>query len=598
MNIEIALVFSIILIAAGLLITERLRADIIALLSLIALALTGLVTPNEAFSGFSRPAVMTILSIFIITAALERTGVTRVIGNRLLRLAGGKESRLIPLIMIAGALLSLVMNNIAAGAVLLPAIIGITRQTDVKPSKLLMPLSFATMLGGMATLLTTSNILVSNALRDAGQKSFSLFDFAPVGVPIVIAGILYMVIIGQRLLPQRNPGSQVRKSATPKQLSDLYELDRGVCHIYVQAGSAMAGLSVEAGGWNEKLGLTVIGVSRGGRVWLSPDKDYRVIEGDVVVVGGHTDDVELAPFGLKQTEDTTWNGEFASEVIDLVEVILAPRSEFAGKTLKEIDFRDKYGLSVLSIWREGNVIREAVAEIPLELGDALLVQGLRNKIKILRADPNLLVLDEDEDAPTLKPRKGWLSALIVIVALTLATLDVIPIAEAFFTAAIALVLTKCLTMDEAYKSIEWRSIFLIAGFIPLGTALDHSGAAALIGNWLVSALGGFGPAVLAGGLFIATTLILQVLGNVGSAVIFAPIAIKAAQQMGSDPRAFAMAVALGTSMAFLTPTAHPVNVMMMGPGGYTVRDFTKVGIGLTIVLFIVVLIALPWVWGL
>ncbi len=318
----------------------------------------------------------------------------------------------------------------------------------------------------------------------------------------------------------------------------------------------------------------------------------------MVVVGGHTDDEDLSQFGLKQTEDPSWNGEFASEVIDLVEVILAPRSEFAAKTLKEIDFRDKYGLNVLSIWRQGNVIREAVAEIPLELGDALLVQGLRNKIKLLRTDPNLLVLDEDEDAPTLKPRKGWLSALIVIVALTLATLDLIPIAEAFFTAAIALVLTKCLTMDEAYKSIEWRSIFLIAGFIPLGVALDHSGAAALIGNWLVSALGGFGPGVLAGGLFIATTLILQVLGNVGSAVIFAPIAIKAAEQMGSDPRAFAMAVALGTSMAFLTPTAHPVNVMMMGPGGYTVRDFTKVGAGLTIVLFIVVLIVLPLVWGL
>ena len=296
MNVEIALVFSVVLIAAGLLITEKLRADIIALLSLIALALTGLVTPTEAFSGFSRPAVMTILSIFIITAALERTGVTRVIGNRLLHLAGGKESRLIPLIMIAGVLLSLVMNNIAAGAVLLPAIIGITRQTDVKPSKLLMPLSFATMLGGMATLLTTSNILVSNALRDAGQKGFSLFDFAPVGVPIVIAGILYMVVLGQRLLPLRNPGSQIRKAATPKQLSDLYQLDRGVCHIYVQAGSAMAGLSVEKGGWNEKLGLIVIGVSRGGRVWLSPDKDYRVIEGDLVVVGGHTDDEELSQF--------------------------------------------------------------------------------------------------------------------------------------------------------------------------------------------------------------------------------------------------------------------------------------------------------------
>jgi di/tricarboxylate transporter len=596
-SLQIVLVLAILAIATALLISERLRSDVVALLTLIALALTGLVSPQEAFSGFSRSAVITILSIFIITEALERTGVTRVLGDRLLGLAGSDERRLIPVIMLAGAALSLIMNNIAAGAVLLPAVVGITRKTDLKPSKLLMPLSFATMLGGMATLLTTSNILVSNALRDASLAPFGLFDFAPVGVPILIVGILYMTGIGQRLLPSIDLGG-VRKSATPEQLSELYGLKQGMLQVYVTGGSSMAGATVAGGGWSDRLGLTVIGVSRGGRVTLSPTREFRVLEGDVVLAGGITDDIELAYFGLLRTDDPTWKGELASDEVDLVEVILAPRSEFADKTLKELNFRDKYGLSVLSIWRGGNAIRDALGDIPLQLGDAFLVQGRHDRIKLLRGDPNVIVLDEDEDTPSMQPRKGPLAAGIVVAAIGLATFEVLPIAESFFSAALALVLAGCITMDEAYKSIEWRSLFLIAGFIPLGVALDQTGAAALIGQGLVSTLGRFGPLALAGGLFLATAAALQVVGNVGSAVIFAPIAIQAARQMGSDPRAFAMAVALGTSMAFLIPTAHPVNVMMMGPGGYRVKDFVKVGWGLTIALLIVVVVVLPMVWNL
>lgn len=597
MSPQIALVLAIVVAATVLLITERLRSDVVALLTLVALALTGLVTPQEAFSGFSRSAVITILSIFIITEGLERTGVTRVIGDRLLSLAGGSERRLMPVIMLAGAALSLFMNNIAAGAVLLPAIIGISRKTRIKPSKLLMPLSFATVLGGMATLLTTSNILVSNALRDAGLPPFALFDFAPVGIPIVVAGVLYMTLVGQRLLPERDPSGGTR-AVTPAQLAELYGLKQGICHVYVQSGSSMAGLSVARGGWSEKLGLTVIGVSRGGHITLSPPREFEIVEGDVVLAGGQTDDTELSYFGLIHTDDPAWTGELASDEIDLVEVILAPRSDFAGKTLKELNFRDKFGLSVLSIWRSGSAIRDALGDIPLQFGDALLVQGPGGKIKILRADPNVILLDEGEEKPTLQPRKGPMAALIVVAALALATFEIVPIAEAFFTAALALVLTGCITMDEAYRSIEWRSLFLISGFIPLGVALDHTGAAALIGKGLVAAIGQFGPVALASGLFLATAIAVQVVGNVGSAVVFAPIAISAAQQFGSDPRAFAMAVALGTSMAFLIPTAHPVNVLMMGPGGYTVKDFVKTGWGLTVVLLIVVVVVLPMVWNL
>jgi len=597
MTPQVALVLAIVAIATLLLITERLRSDVVALLTLVALALTGLVSPQEAFAGFSRSAFITILSIFIITEALERTGVTRVIGDRLLRLAGGSEKRLLPVVMLAGAALSLFMNNIAAGAVLLPAIIGITRKTNIKPSKLLMPLAFATMLGGMATLLTTSNILVSNALRDASLEPFSLFDFAPVGIPIVVVGILYMTLAGQRLLPEHDPGGGARPTATPGQLAELYGLKQGLCQMYVQSGSSMAGLSLARGGWSDKLGLMVIGVSRGGRVTLSPSRDFEIIEGDVVLAGGQTDDVELSYYGLVRTDDPSWTGELSSDEIDLVEVILAPRSDFADKTLKELNFRDKFGLTVLSIWRRDVAIRDALGDIPLQLGDALLAQGPHEKIAILRREPNVIVLDEGEETPTLQPRKGPMAAVIVVVALALATLEIVPIAEAFFTAALALVLTGCLTMDEAYKSIEWRGLFLISGFIPLGIALDSTGAAALLGQGLVATLGRFGPVVLAGGLFVATAIALQVVGNVGSAVIFAPIAISAAQHIGSDPRAFAMAVALGTSMAFLIPTAHPVNVLMMGPGGYSVKDFVRVGWGMTLALLVVVIIALPIAWG-
>lgn len=596
MTPQIIIVLGIMLVASVMLVTELVRSDVVALLTLSALGLSGLVGPQDVFAGFSRPAVITIMSVFIITAGLERSGATRFIGHRLLNLAGPHEGRLIPLIMLAGAALSLVMNNIAAGAVLLPAIVGVTRQTELKPSKLLMPLAFATMLGGMATLLTTSNILVNNALREAGLQTFSVFDFFPVGLPLVLAGTLYMLLVGCKLLPDHAPAGAPRV-ATARELSELYGLQQAISQLYVCGGSVMAGQTISAASWSEKLGLSIFGVSRGGKILLPPEKNLVILEGDIVLAGGEASSSALEAYGLIRTVDPAWKGDLASDEVGLIELILSPRSDFINQTLKQINFRDKYGLSVLSIWRKGAALRAALGDVALQWGDALLAQGPRDKIKILRADPNVLVLDED-DAPDVQPRKAPLAVAIVLLALALATANIFPVAEAAFAAALALVLTGCLTMDDAYRAIEWRAIFLIAGFIPLGIALEHSGAAALIGHTLVGTLGQLGPVVMAGGLFLATTLVLQVVGNVGSAVIFAPIAINAAQQMGADPRAFAMAVALGTSMAFLIPTAHPVNVMMMGPGGYTVKDFVRVGWGMTVVLFIVVMIALPIVWHL
>ncbi len=597
MSPEILLVLLILTGAAALFITEALRADLVALVVMVLLATTGLVTPQEAFSGFSRPAVITILAIFILTAGLERTGVTGVIGGRLLRLAGSGEARLIPLIMVAGAGLSLFMNNIAAASVLLPVVMGLARRTGVKPSRLLIPLSFATLVGGMATLLTTSNILVSSALRDRGLLPYGLLDFAPVGLPIVLAGTAYMTLLGRRWLPDRWPaGQEAERQRMQAQLPQMYGLEKDLQVLYVQPGSPLAGETIARAGWGEKLGLHLIGISRAGQVTLAPSPDQVVLPGDLVYIGGSLDKVQARASGLLPTQDPLWRGELDSEEVSLVELLIAPRSALPGRTLRQINFREKFGVSVLAIWRDGHPIREALGELPLRFGDALLVQGTREKLHLLQDEPDFLLLMEPERPPD-RQRTGR-AGLIMVGVLGLAAFGFLPIAEAMVLGAALMVLGGCLTMDDAYRAIEWRAIFLIAGMLPLGIAIERSGAAALLGNLLVAGVGRLGPLTLTMGLFWLSTLLVQVIGNVTTAVVLAPIAIAAAQDMGADPRAVAMAVALGTSMAFLAPVSHPVNVFVMGPGGYTFRDFARVGWPLTLLIFVVVLIFLPLFWRL
>jgi di/tricarboxylate transporter len=594
MTLEIAFVLGLVVVAAVVLISERLRPDLMALLLLVTLGLTGLVAPDELFNGFSRSAVITIIALFIITEALEATGATRLLGRTLQRLAGSGEARTVLVIMAMAAFLSLFMNTIAAAAVLLPAVIGLTRQSGLKASKLLIPLSFGSLLGGMATLFTTANILVSNALAEKNYAPYGVLDFAAIGLPMTAAGVLFMGLIGRRLLPERvrEGGESLRPGAN---LSEAYNMQDVVRAVYVTPGSAMAGLSLAAGGWGEKLGLNVLGISRGGQVKYAPSRFENVREGDVVLFTGQVDDVELRPFGLLLTQDPNWKGALAAEDISLVEVTLAPRSSLAGKTLREIQFRDRYNLSVLAIWREGRTMREALAEIPLRFGDALLMQGQHERIAMLRKNPNFLVLEEDvaEGGPT---PKMWLAAGLTALAVLLPAFNLLPIAESTFAAACLLVLFNCLTMDEAYSAIEWRSVFLIAGMLPLGVAMTNTGAAALVGQALVSALGGWGPLAVAGGLFLATTALTQIISGQVTPVVLAPIAIAAAEQLGADPRGLALAVALACSTAFLTPISHSSNMLVMGPGNYRFNDYARAGLPLTLVMFVVMLIGLAVFW--
>jgi len=594
MTFQIFLLLTIILVVTILLISGRMRPDLVALLALVTLGLTGLVSPSELFSGFSRSAVITILALFIITDGLEKTGATQILGRQLRRLAGTTETRAIVAVMVTTATLSLVMNTIAAAAVLLPPVIGITRLTKLKPSKILLPLAYASLLGGMATLFTTANILVSSALSEQGLQGYGVLDFVPVGLPMAVAGIVYMATVGRRLLPEHSLGGENGRERH-ESLSETYSLQEAVFGVYVKPGSAMAGLTLNSGGWGKQLGLSVVGISRGGGIRLAPSPHEEVLEGDVILFTGTIKENDLARYGLVATHDPTWKGNLISSRVSLVEVVLAPRSTFAGKTLRDINFRERYNLTALALWRQGKTFRENLADITLQYGDALLLQGTRDRIKLLRNDPAFIILEEDiEDAPP--DSRAFVAVGLTVAAIVLSAANVLPIAEATFSAALFMVLLGCLSMDEAYQAIEWRAIFLIAGMLPIGFAMASTGTAGLLGNLLTSLVGGGGWLALAGGLFILTMLLTQVMGGQATAVVMAPIAIAAAQGLGADPRAIGMAVAMGCSTAFLTPFGHPTNILVMGPGGYSIKDYARVGLPLTVLLFVVLLLSLAVFW--
>lgn len=593
------LTLALLTVAMILMVTERLRADLVALLLALSLALFGIITPQEAFSGFSRSAVVTILAIFILTQGLYRTGITRRIGGGLYRLTRDRPVRLLLLTMVVGAGLSLFMNNLAAAALLMPAVMDAARRSRTNPSRLLMPLAFGVVLGGAATLLTTSNILVSAVLRDEGLLPFGLLDFLPVGLPMAVAGMLYLLFIGQRLLPAVDTVERFAVAAEdPNGLAEVYALDERLSEVEIPPASALAGKSLASSRIGERLGLSILAIHRNGQpLRLAPGPEQVIRPGDSLLVAGRPERVQqLVEMGGRLVQANSGAHGLDTERVSLLEVIPVPRGSAVGRTLKELHFREKYGLSVVALWRGGRPYRTDVGDMPLQFGDALLVYGPRERVALLHGDPDFLVLTEPEVPP--RARKGLLAVGIMALTLLVAAFNLLPIAEATMLGALGMVLVGCLTMDEAYRAIEWRSVFLIAGMLPTSIALMNSGATEWLGGLVVSAMAGWGPVALMGGFFLLAAALTQVLSGQVAAVVVAPVAIAAAQQAGADPRALAMATALGCSMAFVTPTSHPVNLFVMGPGGYRFRDFLRVGLPLMLLELVVVLLVLPLFWPL
>ncbi len=599
MTLPIALLLAIIVIASVLMVATRLRPDLVALLTLVALGLSGLVTPAEAFAGFSGPAVITILSIFIISEGLQQTGVTHAMGRGLLRLSGRGEAQAVLVTILAAATLSLFMNNIAAAGVLLPAVISLSRQTSIPPSRLLMPLAFGTILGGMATLLTTANIIVSGALRDAGLVPFGLLDFLPVGILIVLAGTVYMVLLGRRLLPSRYPAGQAARAVRLRaELESLYGIERSLRELEVLPGSRLAGLSLEQGNWARDLGLSVVGVARNGQVQVAPPREETIRVGDVLFTQGAQDARLLEDNGLRLLGEPAVPLQITDEEVVLGEVVLSPRARVAGRTLRQLHFREKYGLNVLALWRQGQPMRTGVADLTLQAGDAILVQGTASRMRQLREERDFLLMEEDPEA-VLNPGKMRLAAGIGLLTLAVAAIGWLPVSIITLSGATLMLLTGCLSMDDAYRSVDWKSVFLIAGMWPLGTAIASTGLAGRIASSLTQLSAGAGTLAVAGILLLVATVLNQLIaGQAAVPIMLAPIGLALAQSTGVDPRSLAMAVALGSSLAFPTPIGHPANTLVMGSGGYTVRDYLRVGGPLTLIVLLVCLLGLHLFWNL
>jgi di/tricarboxylate transporter len=559
---------------------------------LLTLLLTGLLTTDEAFSGFSNPAVITVWAIYIVSASLTHTGIADVIGKYIGRVAGTGEARLTFVIMVTVAVMSAFMNNIGAAAVLLPVTIALGRKAKIPASKLLIPLAFASLLGGVTTLIgTPPNLLASDALHEVGLAPFTLFDFTPMGLIILSSSLVYMTFFGRHLLPRY----EETLHEDPKEFNREYQLKDYLAELHVLPESPLIGKTIVESRLGEHFDLTVMGVLRDGRMRLGILPNAHIRSGDMLLVKGSEEKMLAVrdEIGVTLTQDNEFfEQDLESEEVAVAELVVSQKAPFIGKSLKSANFRARYGLTVLAIWREEKSIAGRLGNAQLKLGDTLLVQGRKERIEEAGSDISFLLLTEHKE-PSLRTSKAPLNLVIFISMITLVGLGWLHISVAAVLGATLSVVTGCLTMDEAYKSIEWKSVYLIAGMLPMGIAMEKTGTATFLSEQIIGLVGSLGPRGIMVGLFILTTVLTAFMSNAAAAVLVAPIAIQSAFSLGIAPYAFVMGTAIAASNSFVTPIGHQACVLVYGPGGYRFFDFARVGLPLTILIWILMAIFLP-----
>jgi di/tricarboxylate transporter len=585
---QIAVVLGLLGLAVVLFASERLPVEVVTLLLLVALVVAGILTPGEAFAGFSDEIIVILGSIFVVSGALQATGVMDRVALRFHGIATGGHSRLLATLMGAVGGVSAFMNNTTATAVFVPTALSLARQAKRSPSKLLMPVAYASILGGTLTLIGTStNVAVSGFIARAGMEPLTLFEVTPVGLAVVAVGFAYMLLVGQRLLPDRVPG----------ELTEGYGIREYLSEIVVLPGSHLSGQPVFDSDL-ARMGFRVLEVARGPRRF-QPRRETTIAADDVLLVQGRVEDLmkvrDTAGIEIKP-EHKLRDADLETEEIKVAEVLIAPQSELVGQTLKEAGFRQRYGLIVLAIYRHGHSLREQIGRLRLRMGDLLLVQGPPERLTSLRRDPDFWILEEMSPVP-YRRRKGRLTVLFFVVAVALGGLGWLPLSIAFLAAALAVILARCVSVEQAYDFVEWRLLILIGGMTAFGIAMEKTGAAELLARWVVAGLAPYGPMVVLTGFALLTILLTQPMSNAAAALVVLPVALTAAREMGLNQRTFAIAVMLAGSISFIAPF-EPSCLLVYNPGKYLFRDFVKVGAGLTVLLLVVVLALLPLLWPL
>ena len=590
MTTPIAIVLALLIVALVLFSLERIPIEVVSILLVIALVLTNTLTAAEAFAGFGNDIVITIAGLFVLTGGLARTGVIDLVGRRLHRAAGDSEFRMTALIMFAAAFCAAVMKNTTTTAMFLPVVLGIASRRNISPSKLLMPLAFGAILGGTCTLIGTStNLAVSGALPRYGIQPFTMFELTSVGVVIVGVGMLYMLLLGLRLLPRRKPAES---------LTEQYHVRQYITEVIVLDDSPLIGKSLAEARIGDELDLTVLGILRGEQQFRIAPNPYEQIQADdLLLVQGRVEDIlkVKGEAGIEIKPDFEWNDSYLSgKETELFEAMVPRGSDFMGRTLKSLAFRRRHGVVVLAINRHGVNLLSKISRVRLRFGDMLLLQGSREEVEALAVDGQILLLEEVSEKQARSEKRRW-SLLAFGVFLCFSLTHIVPLPIAVLLGVMILLASQSLRIAEVYEIIDWRLLILIACMMSFGVAMEKTRADQYLADLIVRGTGHYGPVAVLAGFFLMTVALTQPMSNQAAALVMLPISVKTALALGLNPRTFAVTVTYAASCSFLTPL-EPACVLVYTPGRYRFLDFLKVGSLLTIAVFVIVIWLVPVFW--
>ena len=615
-SVDMWIVLGILAVAIILFVTEWISVDLVALGVVLGLMLFGILSPDAALAGFSSPIVITVAALFIVGGAVMETGLADNISHKIGEFAGKSNIRLLILIMGTVALLSGFISDTGTVAVMAPAIISISRKKNLNPSKLLIPLSFGSLLGGAMTLIgTPPNIIVSDLLYENGFGPFSFFDFTPIGLALLISGIIFIVLTSRWLLPDHRSTTELQKIDSPEELVKVYRLPEDLYRLRVRQGSPLQGKKLSESGLRSDYEITLLEILRTNDSSVKKDDNGRIVDNipsaglkatadsiievnDILICQGKTNDITHAAAALQlgvQPAESADQKSLVNNEVGVAEILLPPRSQMIGKTLIDVRFGSQYQLTVLGINRPAIDQPLSLKETKLQFGDTLFVQGPWKNIHALTYQrKDFVVIGQPETLKGTPPRsKMILAGLILAGMMVLLITKLLPLATTALLAAFLMIISGCLDMKSAYNSIDWKSILRIAVMLPMTTALQEVGLVEIGSTWMASGLGGLGIIPILAALFLITSIFTQVISNTATTVLIAPIALSLALRLGYQPQAFLMAVAVAASTAYASPVASPVNTLVMASGNYRFKDYLRVGIPLILISMIFTVILLP-----